>query len=250
LAINPADYSTENDLGIALTQQDKWTEAAEHYRRAVRLSPSSHAAHFNYAMALARLGDIEGAASQYTECLRLNPGLAEAHLGYGLLLRDQGRADDARIQFNEALRLKPGYAEARGQLELLLALGASGPEAVTHYREAVRLSPDCVPALNNLAWLLATHPDPALRDGPGAVRLARHACDLAKDSQPFLLGTLAAAYAEAGQFADAVATATKARELALAGNQPLVAARNLELLEIYRTGRPFHESAAPAGGGK
>ena len=73
-----------------------------------------------------------------------------------------------------------------------------------------------VEALNNLAWLLAAHPSDALRNGAEAVRLAERACELSEHREPVMLGTLAAAYAEAGRFGDAVKTAEKARDLAAA----------------------------------
>jgi hypothetical protein len=59
-----------------------------------------------------------------------------------------------------------------------------------------------------------------------------------------LVGTLAAAYAEAGRFPDAVATAQKAQALALAEGDQKLAARNAELLELYRAGQAYHEEAA------
>jgi len=99
-----------------------------------------------------------------------------------------------------------------------------------------------VGALNNLAWLLATHPDEKIRNGPRAVEMAKRACELTKWTQPFLIGTLAAAYAEAGQFGDAVAMGEKARDLARANKLDEVAKKNGELLELYRAGKPLRES--------
>jgi lipopolysaccharide biosynthesis regulator YciM len=99
--------------------------------------------------------------------------------------------------------------------------------------------------LNNLAWALATSPDASKRDGKRAVQLAERACDLTQYQQPIMVGTLAAAYAEAGRFDDAVATAQKARDIALALGQKDIAGNNQHLLELYKSGRAFHE-AAPA----
>ena len=65
-------------------------------------------------------------------------------------------------------------------------------EAIEHYREAIRLTPDDPRSYNNLAWIRATHPDPALRNGPEAVRLSQRACALWKQREPNLLDTLEA----------------------------------------------------------
>ena len=69
-------------------------------------------------------------------------------------------------------------------------------------------------ALNNLAWVLATSPKAELRNGAEAVRLAERACELTHYGEPLFIGTLAAAYAEAGRFPEAVTTAEKAEQLA------------------------------------
>jgi Flp pilus assembly protein TadD len=116
-------------------------------------------------------------------------------------------------------------------------------EAVAQYREALRLNPNLAGALNNLAWVLAASSDDKLRDGAEAVRLAERACELTHYGQPLFLGTLAAAYAESGRFPEAVTTAKKAEQLATAAGLPAVAAKNRQLLELYRAGKPCHESA-------
>ena len=92
-----------------------------------------------------------------------------------------------------------------------------------------------------LAWLLATCPDAAARNGPEAVRQATKACELTQYAQPLLIGTLGAAQAEAGDFLAAIATAERAAALASTLHLERVAARNRELLQIYRQNQPFHE---------
>ena len=119
-------------------------------------------------------------------------------------------------------------------------------EAVAQYREALRLNPNLAGALNNLAWVLATSPDDELRNGAEAVRLAERACELTHYGQPLFIGTLAAAYAEAGRFPEAVTTAEKAEQLATTAGLTAVAAKNRQLLELYRAGKPYHESPPAA----
>jgi tetratricopeptide (TPR) repeat protein len=117
-------------------------------------------------------------------------------------------------------------------------------EAVAQYREALRLNPNLAGALNNLAWVLAASPDDELRNGAEAVRLAGRACELTHYGEPLFVGTLAAAYAEAGRFPEAVTTAEKAEQLATSAGLKKVAEKNQQLLELYRTGKPYHEPAA------
>ena len=100
----------------------------------------------------------------------------------------------------------------------------------------MQLNPEMDEAANNLAWLLATCSDHSLRDGARAVRLARQASEHSHDQNPVILGTLAAAYAEAGQLSEAVDTAQRARQLALAqNNMPLAGTLESQLL-MYQAG--------------
>ena len=96
--------------------------------------------------------------------------------------------------------------------------------------------------MNNLAWILAANPDATLRNGAEAVALAERACKLTDYKEGVFVGTLAAAYAEAGRFPEAVSSAERARSLALAAGQKDIARKNLELLELYRADRPYHET--------
>jgi hypothetical protein len=95
--------------------------------------------------------------------------------------------------------------------------------------------------LNNLAWLLASCPDAVFRDGPEAVRLASRACELTGYTQPMVIGTLAAAQAEAGDFPAAITTAQRAVALATTLRLEEIAAKNRELIQLYRQSQPFHE---------
>ena len=99
--------------------------------------------------------------------------------------------------------------------------------------------------MNDLAWVLATSPEASLRNGKEAVQLARQAVKLGGGKQPALLDTLAAAYAEAGQFPDAVATARDALQRATAqGNQHLVESLR-KRIKLYGEGQPWRN--APPG---
>jgi hypothetical protein len=142
--------------------------------------------------------------------------------------------------------LRNRYAEAELELAKISVTMQQFSNAISHYQRVLELDTNSVPALNNLAWLRATAPDPSLRNGPEAVRLAERVCQQTQYKDAFLIGTLAAAYAEAGRFDDAVVTAQKACAVALAQGQTEIAASNEQLLELYKSGRAFHQEAQPA----
>ena len=108
----------------------------------------------------------------------------------------------------------------------------------------LRLDPDRPEALNDLAWLLATSSDDKVRNGAEAVLHAERACRLTAFKQTQMISALAAAYAEAGRFPEAVATAEMAVRLQTANGETQLAAINNQLLPLYRAGRPYHERPA------
>jgi len=120
--------------------------------------------------------------------------------------------------------------------------------AVEQFRKVRTLKPDMPDMLNNLAWLLATSADDTLRDGKEAVECAEHACTLTMNKQTGYIGTLAAAYAEAGRFPEAVDTAKRAIGMQNANGETQFAAMSSQLLQLYSVGRPFHTSPAPGQG--
>jgi len=99
-----------------------------------------------------------------------------------------------------------------------------------------------LPAWTTPAWRRASNPDSGIRDGQEAVRLAEQACDLTGHKRPLFVGTLSAAYAEAGRFDEAVETAARAEALARAAGNETLADRDKNLAELFRSRQPFHET--------
>jgi len=118
-----------------------------------------------------------------------------------------GQYEPAAEHFLYVLRINPDDADAHGNLGVALMKLGQPQEAIAHFSEVVRLRPEDALALANLAWIRATHINPAIRDGAAAVELAERARRLTDQQRPELLDTLAAAYAEAGRFREAVQTA-------------------------------------------
>jgi cytochrome c-type biogenesis protein CcmH/NrfG len=100
--------------------------------------------------------------------------------------------------------------------------------------------------LSNLAWVLATCPQAAVRDGVRAVELAQQAVRLTDGNDPSMLGTLAAAYAEAGRFPEAITTIQNACALASGAGDRALLEKDQQLLELYRRNQPYREAAAGA----
>ena len=112
-------------------------------------------------------------------------------------------------------------------------------EAVAHSREALRLKPRLRSARNNLAWLLATSPDASLRDPVEALRLAEGLRNEEQEPSANLLDTLAAAYAAAGRFEEAIRSAEQAVALAEAEGDLAMAQTFRKRLSNYRSLEPY-----------
>jgi hypothetical protein len=133
-------------------------------------------------------------------------------------------------------------AEAEFHLAMTSHQQRQTAQAIAHYTAALRLKRDHAAALNNLAWLRAALAQAELRNGPEAVRLAQHACELTGYREHMTVQTLAVALAEAGRFDEAVAMAEKAQQLALASGQRQLAETDLKLINLFTARQPYHEA--------
>ena len=214
----------------------------------------------------------------WQDVLERNPACPEAWYNRGRLLADQGRPQDAILHYRKALELRPGYSEAHNNLacdlarfgqdrealehflqaveckgdniearyNLALALTRAGRpiEAIAQYRHILRVtrrlySPDPPMAMNGLAEILATHYDPNVRNGQEALDLAGRAVAATDHSDPDMLKTLSAAYAETGQFDQAIQTARVAEKIATEKGWDMLILLIRQDIELYKAGRPL-----------
>jgi tetratricopeptide (TPR) repeat protein len=243
-ALEERPNNPEFQLAMAglLHSRGQKDRAEEIFLQVLRAHPDNASAHRLYADFLVTQGKFADAAQHYTTALA-NTSHPDVKLfrSYASALAHDGKLPEAIAQLKEALKLDPSHAQANFELAEDLCQISQTREAIGHYNQAINSDPGLVAALNNLAWILATDPDEKLRNGPRAVELAESACQITEWKQPFLIGTLAAGYAEAGRFTNAVATAERACAVARETKLDDVARRNQELLEMYRAGKPYHE---------
>ena len=242
LEINPENAEAHNNLGNAQLKTGKVDEAIAQYQKSLEIKPDNAEAHYNFGNALLKMGKVDEAMVHYQKALQIKPDYAEAHSNLGGVLLQRGKADEAIAHFQKALEVMPDNAIVRNNLNNAL-LQKSRMDAITRFQKALQAKPDSVEDLNNLAWLLATCPDARLRDGVQAVNYAERACELTHYGVTLLVGTLAAAYAEAGRYDDALAAAQKACALATAAGERELLERNQQLLAMYRAHQAYHEAS-------
>jgi Tfp pilus assembly protein PilF len=172
--------------------------------------------------------------------LRLERGMDVARLELGQAFLEKGQVNDAAEEFKSVLQRDPKNFVAHHWLARTFLAQGKTAEGAGEYRASLAARPNQPITLNDLAWLLATDPHPEVRRGTEAVKLADRACELTHWQEPALLGTLAAAYAEAGDFEKAVLAGQKAHDLAAAQGLKDLAQTNLQLIALYRDRKPFH----------
>jgi tetratricopeptide (TPR) repeat protein len=234
--------AAESQLAMVMVTiaRQRVDEAIDWTRRAIGLAPGWVLPRQNLVGLLFEQKRYDEGVQAAREGLGIAPFSAELHwrLGEALLVAHD---DEAGEQFRLASGLEQDRAMGQCKWGEFLAEHGQPAEAIVHYHEALWLNRALPDALNNLAWLRATNPRAGLRDGAEAVRLAEDACRVTKYEMPVVVGTLAAAYAEAGRFEDAVATAQKARALAINQRQGGLAEKNLELIGLFKAGKPYRE---------
>jgi tetratricopeptide (TPR) repeat protein len=276
LARNPECWMAHTNLGLVLLQKGQFDDGIAHYRAALQMQPDWWDAEYNLGAALLGKGEVDEAIVHCDRAVAMQPNDPDAQVSFGDALLQEKRVEEAIVHYRKAMALRPDYflphyglARAfleKGELDnavqycraalfirpddadchtvLAVALDQKGEtaEAIHHYKKAVQIFPKSISALTNLAWLLATSSNDALRDGNKAVNLAGEANQLLGGSNPIVLRTLAAGYAETGQFGKAIESAQAAIQLARLSGDSSLAADVGEQLGYYRLGVPYRET--------
>ena len=241
LKATPGSVEALVNLAGALLELGRAKEATPYLAKAVEIDPRHANAHLTFGNALLATGQFSQAIVEYTDAWQIQPDLARAHFKAGMAWLGLKKTKEAMNQFLIVLGWQPNSAETHYQLAVLLAREKQTAAAIEHYKAAIRHQPGWTAPLNSLAWLLATHPDAQFRDGKLAVELAQRACQATDNKDAGNLDTLAAAYAEAGNFPRAIEVGTQAEEMANLTQEVELKRELAQRLEGYRQGKAFRE---------
>jgi tetratricopeptide (TPR) repeat protein len=271
IRIDPKDPRGYLVRGMTYNAQKQHDKAVADFTEVINRDPRNHLAYAYRGWTRGIKGELDSAVADYNEAIRIDPNFAQAYLGRGTIWERKKADDKAFADYSEVLRLDPGNAWAhtfRGSIwvrkqdfdkaitdfsvAIQLDPDSSTPfflrgaawerkqdynQAIADYAEAMRLDPKNPGAFNNLAWMFATCPDARFRDGKRAVELARTACELTNWKELNDVDTLAAAYAEAGDFKEAV----RYQEMVLRDPRYTNQKGFQFRLELYRQGRPYRK---------
>lgn len=192
-------------------------------------------------IAHAAKGDLDKALADYNESIRLNAEDPIAYYNRGNVYKEKGSTEKAIADYSEAIRLDRQFMMAYGNRANVYKNIGNYDKAVADYNQAIRIDPGTWINYDNLAWLLATCPKKDVRSGKKAVELARKACDLDSWKNAWRLDTLAAAYAEAGDFKEAVKWAKEAVNFGT--DYPKKKLEEIQTrLKLYEAGKPYRET--------
>jgi len=255
-----------------LAREGKLNQAMEHYKKALFYNPYSVKANYNLAGVYFKQNKLADAVIYYNRVLDLDSEMPEANYMMGNIQFKKGNFDKAITHFNNVLKVtpdkpkvkealeaakrqlgnvilrqlksleqKPNQPELHNSLGVLFYNQGNFETAVYHWEMALKLKPEWTSVLNRLAWVKAVHKNESFHDAAESIRLATMACELTNYKRPDFLDTLTVAYAAAGRFTEAVATAEKALELVQSPEQAKLAEEIRKHLGLYKAGEPYVE---------
>jgi tetratricopeptide (TPR) repeat protein len=238
IRLDPTAASGYINRGLAWHDKKENDKAIADYNEAIRLDPQYAAAYNDRGNAWCGKNEYDKAMADYNEAIRLDPQYALAYNARATAWYAKRANDKAIADCNEAIRLDPQYALAYNNRGVAWYAKTEYDKAMADYNEAIRLDPKEALAYNGRAWLWATCPVAKYRDGKRAVESATTACELTGWKEAYMVGTLAAASAEAGDFGAAMKWQTKANGLYSDADDKK---KGESRLKLYQEKKPYHE---------
>jgi tetratricopeptide (TPR) repeat protein len=240
LRIDPKNAAAYDNRANALDARGDWDDAIKDYNEALRLNPRDAYIYLNRGSLLREHGDFTGALADFAKTLAINPGEEAAHIGRVGIYLMQCKPEEALKEANAAIAIAPGQASVYGSRASVYVELRRYREAEADIQKAMRLkSYDPTAPLSSLAWFRATCPDSHFRDGKKALEAAQRRCQRTNFFGYGCLDTLAAAYAETGDFDQAVKCETQSIETA-PSRHPMLSEMK-QRLELYKRHKPFRD---------
>lgn len=234
---NPTAWMAHNNLGAFFLKKGRLDDAIDHFTKAIEIKPDEASVLDNLGSALLQKGNLDEAIVLYQKALELKPAQASIHYNLANALLARGEVDQAIAEYESTLAINPNHTDAQNNLGAVLFQRGKLEQAIDHYQKALEVNPQDVRAEANLAWALATSPQSAVRKTL-SLKLAVDANQATGGANPRILRILAAAYAQNGEFSEAVETEQRAVQLATEQNNFGLADSLRSELDLYRNGQP------------
>jgi len=226
---------------LSAKQTTHWRDTETLWRHTLAVTPDNDVAHAGLGGILFVRGKVDESIEHYERALRLRDGNVAAHFGLGRALAAKEKTDPAIFHFQKALAIQPDYIAASNDLGILFASKGEIKEAIAAWRQSLSFDPDSADAANNIAWVRATAAEADLRDGKEALELAQRALQIGGENA-VVLRTLAAAQAENGKFAEAIATCGRGQELSERNGDSAMTESLRACMESFQRGEALHRT--------
>jgi tetratricopeptide (TPR) repeat protein len=227
-------------LGMILLESGRPAEALPYFQKAIEIQPGMVQGYCHLGQAYLGTRRLDKAFLSLKKALELDAQNASILHQLGIVLYKQEKRKEATEQWEKALKVNPAYADSHNWLATAYYQQGNPKQAFVHWRQSLQSRPDDPEILREMAWVLATSPEASFRNGAEAVALAVKANQLAKGQDPSILDTLAAAYAEKGEFDWAIRTSREA--LPLAPGNRLLAEEIQQRIRLYESKQPFRDT--------
>ena len=231
------NYATAYEYrGIAWDRKREYDRAVADFSQVIILKPTAEG-YRNRGNVWIEKKEYDRAIADYDQAIKLDPKLAVAYCCRGIAWGEKHEYDRAIIDYDKAITLDPAFVFAYSNRGVVWYEKQQYARAVADFNQAIKSDPNDAISYNNLAYFQTTCPDARFRDGKKAVQNAKQACQLSGEKNAICIGTLAAAYAESGDFEKAKDYQTKAIEL-LTDESDREEYRSS--LRLYEQGKPCH----------
>ena len=217
-----------------------WRDSISIWTHTLAVTRNNDTAHLCLAEALLERGKLEDAIAHSQAAIEIRPANAGAYGRVPMVLTPE-QAQSAISYWQNRLKANPLDTDAHNNLGVVLIQSGDPRGAIAQWETTLAIKPNDGNAQNNLAWVLATYPEETLRNGKRAVELAEKAVALPGGQDPIVLRTLAAAYAEAGEFSKAIAMAEEAARSASARQNSSLTETLQNEIALYRANKPYRE---------
>ena len=235
----PHDFEALNNRGFARIYTGDYDGAIADCSQAIKYNPGSAKSYNNRGFAFIFKESYPAAVKDFDQALAINPRYVDAYSNRCLAYIRQEQYTRALTDCSQALAINPRSAKALYNRGFARDRQGDPAGALGDYVQSLSVNPDYIEVFNNIAWILATSPDERLRDGERAVALAERAVAHTPDVN--FMDTLAAAYAEAGRFDEAVAMENRVISMLAAAGAASDLGPHVERLSRFEDGRPYRD---------
>lgn len=226
------------ERGQSYMKKGLYEKAIQEFQSVLKLRPDAED-HNNLGISFQKVGKYDQAVFHLRQSIALNPQKIEANINLGTALFEAGQVNESIAYMKKVHRMDPDFPNISLILGTIYMRSGQTKNAITEYQTGLEKNPEDIHLAVQLAWVLATSSKKSLRDGEKAIDIAKNICEKTNYLVPEILDVLASAYAETGQFVQALEIAQRAYQLAKYSNRKNLMEQIQTRIDLYRSKQPY-----------